>query len=284
MSEVALGSYLTYGAGLADTSGMGCLRRAFELGVNLFDTADTYGHGRAEELLGAAARELGRHDLVLATKCFFPMSDDPNDRGLSRKHLFDSVHASLRRLGTDYIDLFQCHRLDPETPLEETVGALADLVRQGEILYWGVSRWSGEQVRASVEAARARVALAPISNQYPYHALYREMEGETLEACAASGVGMIAHSPLAQGVLSGKYAGGAPPGSRGAQADLAPQMYQLTPADVRRADRLARIAGEAGLRPASSPSHGRCDCPASRALWWAPLGSIRWRRTWRRAA
>lgn len=217
VSEVGFGSWLTLGSSI-DALGSGELvRRAFDLGVNFFDTADVYANGSAEEALGRAVRDLPRQDLVIASKCFFAMSKRPNDRGLSRKHVVESVEGSLRRLGLDYLDLHQCHRFDPEVPLEETVRAYEDLIRQGKILYWGVSQWSGAQVREACRIADTTGGYRPISNQPGYSILRREVEAEVLPTCDELGIGQLAFSPLAQGALTGKYgAGPPPPGTRAA--------------------------------------------------------------------
>ena len=160
-------------------------------------------------------RDLPRHQLVIASKCFFPMSEHPNDRGLSRKHIVESVEASLRRLGTDYLDLEQCHRPDPTTPMEETVRAFEDLIRQGKILYWGVSEWRAAHVLDACRIAELRNAYRPVSNQPQYSILRRGIEREVLPVCRREGLGQVVFSPLAQGVLTGKYASGArPEGSR----------------------------------------------------------------------
>ena len=219
VSEVGFGTWMTVGSAI-DSPGSGELvRRAYDLGVNFFDTADVYANGAAEETLGRAVRDLPRHHLVIASKCFFPMSERPNDRGLSRKHVVESVEGSLRRLGLDYLDLHQCHRFDPEVPLEETVRAYEDLIRQGKILYWGVSMWSGAQVREACRIADATGAYRPISNQPGYSILRREIEADVLPACDDLGIGQLVFSPLAQGALTGKYAGGArPPGTRATDA------------------------------------------------------------------
>ena len=163
VSEVGLGSWLTFG-GAVDVAGtVDLVLRAYDLGINLFDTADIYARGDAEEALGRALSEIPRHYVVIATKCYFPMSEHPNDRGLSRKHLFESVEASLRRLGTDYIDLHQCHRPDPDTPIDETVRAYEDLIRQGKVLYWGVSEWRAPQIGEACHIADQTHAYRPIS-------------------------------------------------------------------------------------------------------------------------
>lgn len=218
VSEVALGSWLTYGGATADEAAIACVEKAWDLGINFFDTANVYARGKSEEVVGKALRPYRRDGYFLATKVFFPMGDGPNDRGLSRKHIFDQCHLSLKRLGTDIIDLYQCHRYDPETPLEETLLAMDDLIRQGKVLYWGVSQWSADQIQAAVDQCRLRGLHLPISNQPLYNALHRELEKDVMPTCARKGLGQVVYSPLAQGLLTGKYKPGAtlPEGSRAA--------------------------------------------------------------------
>lgn len=217
VSEISLGSWLTYGATVDAGGATQVVRAALDLGVNLFDTADVYAGGAAEEALRVALEGVARHEVVIATKAFFPMSEDPNDRGLSRKHLFESVHASLRRLGTDYLDLHQCHRADDTVPLEETVRAYEDLIRAGKVLYWGVSEWSHDKIRDAVAVADACGGYRPISSQPQYSILRRGIERRVLRTCEKRGIGQIVWSPLAQGVLTGKYATGVrPEGTRAA--------------------------------------------------------------------
>src|SRR6188474_3525669 len=151
VSEISLGSWLTYGGSVEDERAIACVHRAFELGVNFFDTANVYRRGAAEEVTGRALKGIPRDDYFLATKVFFPMGPGPNDCGLSRKHIMEQCHASLRRLKTDYVDLYQCHRFDPNTPVEETVRAMDDLIHQGKILYWGFSEWTAEQIEQCLQ-------------------------------------------------------------------------------------------------------------------------------------
>ncbi len=217
VSAVGLGSWLTYGRTVGEDTAHACLRRAHELGVNFFDTADVYGGGDGERTLGRWLGGVPRESVVVGTKVYFPTGDGPNDRGLSRKHVMESCHASLRRLGTDYVDLYQCHRWDASVPLDETLRALDDLVAQGKVLYTGVSEWTGEQI---LEARRRQEAagLRPlVSNQPQYSLLARRVEREVLPASREVGVGQVVWSPLAGGVLTGKYRPGEPPpeGSRG---------------------------------------------------------------------
>jgi voltage-dependent potassium channel beta subunit len=249
VSEISLGSWLTFGA-TVDVAATGeVVAAALDAGINFFDTADVYASGAAEEALREALRGRPRHHLVIATKAFFPMSEDPNDRGLSRKHLFESVHASLRRLGTDYLDLHQCHRADPGVPVEETVRAYEDLIRQGKVLYWGTSEWDAPQIEAALAAADAHGAYRPISNQPQYSILRRAIEGAVLPLCVREGIGQVVWSPLAQGVLTGKYRPGQrPEGTRAAHPFQSRFMEAFLTDDVlARVERLRPIAGDLGL-------------------------------------
>ena len=217
VSEVSLGSWITYGGTTDEATAATCIQKAFDLGINFFDTADVYENGAAETVLAAALAGVERKDYVLATKCYFPMSDRPNDCGLSRKHIVESVHASLRRLRTDYIDLYQCHRWDTDTPLEETLSAMDDLIRQGKILYWGTSMWTAEQLADACDLAAGRNRYPPASDQPCYNMLKRDVETDgRLAFYGRERLGVVIFSPLAQGVLTGKYLPGAPPpaGSR----------------------------------------------------------------------
>lgn len=218
VSEVAVGGWLTHGRSIGDEVTTRVVKKAFDLGINFFDTADVYNAGEAEKSLAKAVKGIRRDDIFVATKCFFPMSERPNDRGLSRKHIVESVHNSLRRLEMDYVDLMQCHRWDPETEVEEIVRAMDDLIRQGKIHYWGVSEWRADQIAEAVATAERANAHKPISNQPSYNMLNRYIEESVLPACERFGLGQVVFSPLAQGALTGKYKPGqAPPaGSRGA--------------------------------------------------------------------
>jgi len=218
VSEVALGGWLTHGRSLDDGTTTQIVNRAFELGINFFDTADVYNRGEAEKSLAIGIKSMKREDLVIGTKCFFPMSDAPNDRGLSRKHIYESVHSSLKRLQVDYIDIMQFHRLDLETPVDETVRAIDDLVRQGKVLYWGTSEWPAHKITEAVLTARELNANPPASNQPLYNMLSRSIEDAVLPVCEQYGIGNVVFSPLAQGVLTGKYLPGQAPveGSRAA--------------------------------------------------------------------
>ena len=186
VSAIGLGSWLTIGNAIDDKSSQNLVAHAFEKGVNLFDTADVYNNGEGERALGLSIKDLPRHELVVATKCFFPMSDDVNDRGLSRKHIHESIKKSLQRLSTDYVDLYQCHRFDPEVPIRETALAMHDLIQQGHILYWGVSMWPAERIAEVAELCRFEVRVlgvgcqsTPAPGAHPPPSLrYRPVEGE----------------------------------------------------------------------------------------------------------
>jgi voltage-dependent potassium channel beta subunit len=248
VSSVGLGSWLTYGGTVEEQTAAACVARAHELGITFFDTADVYSRGRAEEVVGRALASYRRESYVLATKVYFPFGDGPNDRGLSRKHIFEQCHGSLRRLATDYIDLYQCHRYDRSTPLDETCAAMNDLVRQGKVLYWGVSEWNADQIAAAATLTRARGWAEPVSNQPQYSALWRRIERRVLSTCAEYGLGNVVWSPLAMGVLTGKYTSmsTAPEGSRaaGRHADMMEDYF--TAPILEAVQRCAPLAREAG--------------------------------------
>lgn len=252
ISEITYGSWLTFGNQVELDAAKELIERAFALGINSFDTADVYKGGEAERLLGQILPHRRRSEFVLATKAFWPMSDHPTDRGLSRKHLFDSVESSLERLHLKYVDLFYCHRFDPETPLEETCEAFDDLIRLGRILYWGTSEWSAVQIREAHKICQARGWHAPVVNQPYYNLLGRGIEAEILPTCVEFGMGTANFSPLAQGVLSGKYSGGkVPDGSRGGISSQNMWMRDhLGNRDLlARVDRIGEIAAKYDLKP-----------------------------------
>ena len=216
VSALSLGGWTTFGGSVTDDDvAGGILRRAFDAGVNFFDIADIYAKGEAERCMGAVLRHLPRHELVISSKVFWPMSEDVNDRGLSRKHIFESVEKSLKRVGTDYLDLYFCHRFDDQTPVEETARAMDDLVRQGKVLYWGTSEWTGAQLRDVHALATRRGWDGPVVEQPQYSLLARrKFEDDVLPAAVSLGMGLVVWSPLASGVLTGKYDDGIPAGSR----------------------------------------------------------------------
>lgn len=247
ISEIALGAWLTFGADVDEETTRACVKAAVDNGVNFLDNADIYARGEAERVVGQVIRDLGlrRQDLVLSSKVFWPMSEGVNDRGLSRKHIMESVEGSLRRMGTDYFDLYFCHRYDPETPVEEVVRAMDDLVHQGKVLYWGTSVWSAAQIEAAVGTARAANAYPPQVEQPRYNMLDRHIEPEILPVCAKYGIGVTVFSPLAQGLLTGKYNKGIPPESRGARTDW--MKGELIEENVVKVRQLTALAEELGL-------------------------------------
>jgi voltage-dependent potassium channel beta subunit len=258
LSVVGLGSWLTYGGHIGADVARACVREAWQRGINFIDTANVYARGAAEEVLGPILKELPRDQLVLATKVYFPMGEGPNERGLSRKHIRDQVHHSLRRLQVDYIDLYQCHRYDVSTPLEETCEMMNDLVRAGKILYWGVSEWTADHLAAAVNLCRARGWAVPISNQPQYSALWRRIEARVLPTSERYGIGNVVWSPLAMGILTGKYTDvSKPPAGTRAAGQNADMMEDYFTQPV--LDAVQR------LRPLAE----RCNCTLSQlALAW----------------
>src|SRR5256886_5368718 len=209
VSEIALGSWLTYGVGVDDTAARACVDKAFEVGINFFDTSNVYGRGAAETFLGDVLQSRERDSYVLATKLFFPMDDTGENQGLSRQQVFKQIDDSLRRLRTDHVDLYQCHRYDSQTPLEETREALREVVGQGKARYLGFSEWTASQIQAALDLSPPLEKF--VSSQPQYSILWRVPEREVIPLCAANGISQIVFSPLAQGVLTGKYKPGAPP-------------------------------------------------------------------------
>jgi aryl-alcohol dehydrogenase-like predicted oxidoreductase len=248
LSAIGLGSWLTYGSAVERDTARACVLRAWERGVNFIDTANVYARGAAEEMLGPILAELDRDKLVLATKVYFPMNEDVNGRGLSRKHIRAQIEASLRRLRVDYVDLYQCHRFDETTPIEETCEMMNDLVRSGKILYWGVSEWHADRIVSAVTLCRARGWAVPISNQPQYSALWRRVEERVLPACRQYGLGNVVWSPLAMGILTGKYTDAShPPVGTRAAGDFKDMMEEYFTQPVLDAvARLAPLAQKAG--------------------------------------
>jgi len=246
VSEIALGSWLTYGAGVERKAAEGCVAAAIDAGINLIDTANVYGRGAAESFLGEVLRDVPRHRYVLATKVFFPMSD--TDRGLSAAQIRKQLDDSLRRLRVDHVDLYQCHRYDPSAPLEETMSALDEAVRQGKVRWLGFSEWTPDQVRAALALPYTRF----VSSQPQYSLLWRTPEAELFPLCAAEGIGQIVWSPLRQGILSGKYRPATPPPRDSRAASPAMNVFladKLDDALLERVQRLHPIAAELGLTP-----------------------------------
>ncbi|KRV49915.1 aldo/keto reductase [Wenjunlia vitaminophila] len=250
ISEIAYGNWITHGSQVERDTALACVRAALDAGITTFDTADVYAGTRAETVLGEALRGERREGLEIFTKVYFPTGEGHNDRGLSRKHIMESINGSLRRLGTDHVDLYQAHRFDVATPLEETMEAFADVVRAGKAHYIGVSEWRAEQIRAAHALARElRVPL--VSNQPRYSMVWRVIESEVLPTCAELGLGQIVFSPLEQGVLTGKYLPGQQPpaGSRATDANGGATMIEPLLRDevLRRVQVLRPLAREADL-------------------------------------
>jgi aryl-alcohol dehydrogenase-like predicted oxidoreductase len=244
VSEISLGSWLTYGGGVPAAQAEACVAKAFEVGINFVDTANVYARGGAEAFLGNVLAGRQRDSYILATKLFFPMN---GDRGLSREQVFKQIDASLARLRTDYVDLYQCHRYDWDTPLEETMEALTEVVRQGKARYLGFSEWPADRIRAALELPDVEKF---VSSQPQYSLLWREPEHEIFELCTRNGISQIVWSPLAQGALTGKYRPGeAPPeGSRATSREMGWAMDRFRDDDVLEAVQgLQPIAGRVGV-------------------------------------
>ena len=253
VSEISLGSWLTYGGSVGNDAAHECVKKAFELGINFFDTANGYAKGQAEEVLGDALGGIPRDEIVIGTKVYWDAKAGTNHVGLSRKHIMESCEASLRRLRTDYIDLFQFHRHDDETPMEESLWALHDLQTQGKILYGGVSNWEGGHIRQAAALARDRNLRPIVSNQPIYNLLTRGAEGDLQKASEEHGLGWVVYSPLAQGVLTGKYKPGAKPSKDSRAADKKSNMWmgELLKAPVlKKVQLMAGLAKKLGLSPA----------------------------------
>jgi aryl-alcohol dehydrogenase-like predicted oxidoreductase len=250
VSQISYGNWITHGDQIEAEQAIACVRAAFDEGITTFDTADVYAGGRAETVLGEALAGVRRESYELATKVFWPTGRGQNDRGLGRKHVVESMNASLKRLRTDYVDLYQAHRYDPTVPLEETLRAFDDLVRAGKTLYVGVSEWSAAQIADAVRLAGDMGLDRIISNQPQYNMLYRTIEPEVVPTSAKHGISQIVWSPIAQGVLTGKYQPGQPPpaGSRATGETGAAYIRRLLADDVLTAvQKLRPIASDAGL-------------------------------------
>jgi aryl-alcohol dehydrogenase-like predicted oxidoreductase len=256
ISEIVYGNWLTHGSQVENDVAAECVRAALDAGITSFDTADAYANGSAEQVLGAALKGVRRESLEIFTKVYWPVGPDPkgkNDTGLSRKHIIEGINGSLRRLGTDYVDLYQAHRYDTFTPLEETMQAFADVVRSGKALYIGVSEWTADQIRAGHALAR-ELGIPLISNQPQYSMLWRIIEDEVVPTCDELGMSQIVFSPIAQGVLTGKYLPGqdAPAGSRATDAKGGADMIKRWMREdvLTRVQDLRPIAAELGLSSA----------------------------------
>jgi len=244
VSEISLGSWLTYGGGVDDGRAEACVAKAFDVGINFIDTANVYARGKAEEFLGEVLKDRPRDSYVLATKLFFPMSN--TDSGLSREQVLKQIDASLARLNTDYVDLYQCHRYDWDTPLDETMQALTEVVRMGKARYLGFSEWPPEKIQEALDLPGVEKF---VSSQPQYSMLWRGPEHDVIPLCAANGISQIVWSPLAQGVLTGKYAPGqpAPADSRMSSTQMGTFMGRYDDELLARVQQLRPVADELGI-------------------------------------
>jgi voltage-dependent potassium channel beta subunit len=251
VSEISLGSWVTFGEQIEKKTASDLIHAAYEAGVNYFDNADMYANGQAEVDMGLAIKDLPRTSLVLSSKVFWPSMPGPNGRGLSRKHVSESIHASLKRLGTDYLDLYFCHRYDPDTPVEEVVRTMDDLVHQGKVLYWGTSEWRAWQISAAFCEAGNHHLVAPAMEQPQYNMFHRQrVEDELVDICKDLGIGLTTFSPLYYGILSGKYNEGIPKGARAALADYGWIRDRITPERIAIVRKLGEVAADLGLTSA----------------------------------
>jgi aryl-alcohol dehydrogenase-like predicted oxidoreductase len=252
ISEIAYGNWITHGSQVETETAHACVRAALDAGITTFDTADVYAGTKAESVLGDALAGERREGLEIFTKVYWPTGPGKNDRGLSRKHIMESINGSLRRLRTDYVDLYQAHRYDYATPLEETMQAFADVVRSGKALYIGVSEWRADEIRAAAGLAK-ELGVSLVSSQPQYSMLWRVIEAEVIPTCEEFGLGQIVWSPIAQGVLTGKYLPGqeVPAGSRAADPTAGHFVQDFLTEDLlTRVQRLAPLAEQAGLTSA----------------------------------
>lgn len=250
VSLLSLGGWTTFGESVQDRQlTQSIIRRAYDAGINFFDIADVYATGESERMMGEVLRELPRHTLVISSKVFWPMSDDINDRGLSRKHIMESIDKSLQRIGTDYLDIYFCHRYDENTPLEETCRAMDDLVHRGKILYWGTSEWTGDQLRAAIDICERYNLYKPQVEQPHYNLLvWEKMHRDVIPTAEDKGLGLVIWSPLASGVLTGKYDAGIPDDTRLARMDWLRNRFERDAANpFERVKVLKGISDELGI-------------------------------------
>jgi voltage-dependent potassium channel beta subunit len=245
ISEISLGAWVTFGSQIDETQSIELIQAAYDAGVNFFDNADIYANGQAEQVMGKALKSMPRESLVISSKVFWPTLPGPNGRGLSRKHIIESVNGSLKRLGTDYVDLYFCHRFDPDTPIDEIVFTMDTLVRQGKILYWGTSEWRAWQVSAAFSVATQHHLIPPSMEQPQYNMFHRRrVEMELASLCKEYGLGLTTWSPLYYGILTGKYNDGIPEGSRAAMESMAWIRDRITPERVAIVRELTLLAND----------------------------------------
>ncbi len=248
ISEIGLGSWVTFGSQISEATAIDLVKAAYEQGVNFFDCADMYANGQAEIIMGKAIKDFPREDLVISSKVFYPTSAGPNGRGLSRKHITESIDASLKRLGLDYVDLYYCHRFDPDTPIEEVGRTMDDLIHKGKVLYWGTSEWEAGQVAQAYGNARQYWLIPPAMEQPQYNLFNRRrVELELSSLCKDFGLGLTTYSPLFFGILTGKYNDGIPEGSRASLQDMGWIRDNITPGNINKVRQLTNLAGELGM-------------------------------------
>lgn len=251
VSEIALGSWVTMGSQIDEKTSHQLIHTAFDQGVNFFDNADIYARGQAEVVMGKAVKDIPRERLVISSKVFWPTMDGPNGRGLSRKHISESINASLKRLDTDYLDLYFCHRFDPDTPVEEVVFTMNILIQQGKILYWGTSEWRASQVAEANGIARQYSLIPPTVEQPQYHMFHRRrVESELAPLCDDLGIGLTTWSPLASGILTGKYNDGVPKGSRASLESMSWLKDHITEERIAKVQQLEKVADDLGITTA----------------------------------
>lgn len=245
VSEIALGAWITMGNQIDQKVSSDLLHAAYDQGINFFDNADAYANGEAETVMGRAIKDLPRTALVLSSKVFWPTMPGPNGRGLSRKHMSESLHASLKRLDTDYLDIYYCHRYDPDTPIEEVVFTMNHFIQQGKILYWGTSEWEAARITQAIGVARELNLIAPVVEQPQYNMFHRlRVEEQLAPVCKEFGIGLTTWSPLYYGVLSGKYNDGIPEGSRASMDNMNWIRDKITQDRIDKVRELTAIANE----------------------------------------
>jgi voltage-dependent potassium channel beta subunit len=243
LSEIALGAWVTFGDQISEKTASQLIHTAYDEGINFFDNADVYANGQAEIVMGKAIKDLPREALVISSKVFSQTMPGPNGRGLSRKHVTESVNASLKRLGTDYLDLYFCHRFDPDTPIEEVVYTMDTLIRQGKILYWGTSEWRGYQIATAIKIADQHHLAPPVMEQPQYNMFHRyRVETDLAPVCKEFGIGLTTFSPLYYGILTGKYNEGIPKGTRAERDGYGWIRERITPDRIAIVDMLASVA------------------------------------------
>ena len=251
VSEISYGAWVTFGNQLSQQEATDLIHAAYDRGINFFDNADVYARGQAEIIMGKAIQGLPREGLVLSSKVFWPTMPGPNGRGLSRKHMTESLHASLRRLQTDYLDIYYCHRFDPDTPVEEVVYTMNIFIQQGKILYWGTSEWTAAQIVEAVGLARQHHLIPPVVEQPQYNMLHRRrVELELAPVARRFGIGLTTWSPLYSGILTGKYNDGIPEGSRASLENMGWIRDRITPEVIAKVRQLSDVAADLGISTA----------------------------------